>query len=122
MPLTLLLKITFDRWKIKARVVQKAEIKHWHNARGEGKLFSVTLSDESGQIRATGFNEAVDQLYDRLVVGEVFYISRAKVTVAKKQFNNLPHDYEIMFENMTEVDEVSCCILFHPWRGLYSSS
>lgn len=94
-----------NKWRIKARVVQKSEIKHWHNARGEGKLFSVTFSDESGQIRATGFNDTVDQLYERLVVGDVFFVSRAKVSLAKKPFNTLPHDYEIMFENQTEVDE-----------------
>lgn len=95
------------RWKIKARVASKSDIRHFNTARGEGKLFSVVLSDESGQIKATGFSDSVDQLYDRLVVGEVFFISRAKVQLAKKQYNTLPHDYEIVFENMTEVDEVS---------------
>ncbi|KAH9821569.1 hypothetical protein DFH28DRAFT_883097 [Melampsora americana] len=94
-----------NKWRIKARVVQKSEIKHWHNGRGEGKLFSVTLSDESGQIKATGFNDTVDQLYERLVVGDVFFVSRAKVSMARKPYNTLPHDYEIMFENQTEVDE-----------------
>ncbi|KAG0151774.1 hypothetical protein CROQUDRAFT_650815 [Cronartium quercuum f. sp. fusiforme G11] len=94
-----------NKWKIKARVAQKSDIRFFNTSRGEGKLFSVTLSDESGQIKATGFSDTVDQLYERLVVGEVFYISRAKVQLAKKQYNTLPHDYEIVFETMTEVDE-----------------
>jgi len=35
------------RWTIKARVTQKSDIKHWSNARGEGKLFSCTFMDET---------------------------------------------------------------------------
>jgi len=35
------------RWTIKARVSQRSDIKHWSNAKGDGKLFSVTLMDES---------------------------------------------------------------------------
>lgn len=38
---------TDGRWTIKARVSQRSDIKHWSNAKGEGKLFSVTLMDES---------------------------------------------------------------------------
>ncbi|CAH7687044.1 replication protein A DNA-binding subunit [Phakopsora pachyrhizi] len=94
-----------NKWKIKARVAQKSEIRHWHNARGEGKLFSVTFLDESGQIKATGFNDTVDHLYERLQEGKVYYVSRGKISIAKKQFNSCNHDYEIMFENATEVEE-----------------
>lgn len=64
-------KLTTRRWTIKARVTQKSEIKHWSNQRGEGKLFSVTLMDETGEIRATGFNEAVDAFYNVLEEGKV---------------------------------------------------
>ena len=35
------------RWTIKARVTQKSDIKHWSNQRGEGKVFNVTLMDET---------------------------------------------------------------------------
>ena len=34
-------------WTIKARVSNKSDIRHWSNQKGEGKLFSVTLIDES---------------------------------------------------------------------------
>lgn len=36
-----------NRWMIKARVTHKSEIKSWANAKGEGKLFSATLVDDS---------------------------------------------------------------------------
>lgn len=95
------------RWTIKGRVMQKTEIKRWSNQRGEGQLFNIILSDESGQIKATGFNEQVDELYDQFVVGDVVYVSRAKVVPARKQWNTTGHHYEITFSNMTEVEAVS---------------
>jgi replication factor A1 len=34
-------------------------------------------------------------------------VSRARVNIAKKQFSNVNNEYEIMFENSTEIDPVS---------------
>ncbi|WWC62468.1 uncharacterized protein I303_105064 [Kwoniella dejecticola CBS 10117] len=92
-----------NKWTIKARVTQKSDIKHYSNQRGEGKLFSVTFMDETGEIRATGFNEAVDNFYNMLEEGKVFFVSRARINIAKKQFSNVNNEYEIMFENQTEI-------------------
>ncbi len=79
------------KWTIKARVSSKSDIRTWHKASGEGKLFSVNLLDESGEIKATGFNEQCDQFYDVLNEGSVYYISTpCRVNLAKKQFTNLP--------------------------------
>ncbi|BGP46042.1 Replication factor A protein 1 [Rhodotorula kratochvilovae] len=95
-----------NKWTIRARVTSKSDIRHWSNQRGDGKLFSVNLLDETGEIRATGFNEACDKLYPILEEGKVFRISRARVNIAKKQFSNLANEYEITFENNTEVEPV----------------
>jgi replication factor A1 len=35
------------RWTIKARITQKSPIRTWNNARGDGKLFSVNLLDQT---------------------------------------------------------------------------
>lgn len=95
------------KWTIRARCTSKGDIKTWHNQRGEGKLFSVNLLDETGEIRATGFNDAVDRLYDLFQEGTVYYISApCRVTIAKKQFSNLANDYELQFERDTEVEKV----------------
>jgi len=96
-----------NNWTIKARVTQKSEIKTWSNPRGEGKLFNVTLMDDSGEIRATGFNLVCDELYPRLEEGKVYYISKARVNLAKKKFSNVNNDYELGLERNTEVEEVS---------------
>jgi replication factor A1 len=96
-----------NNWTIKARVSQKSDIKTWSNARGEGKLFNVTLLDDSGEIRATGFNLVCDELYPRLEEGKVYYISKARVNLAKKKFSNVNNDYELGFERNTEVEEAN---------------
>jgi replication factor A1 len=59
------------KWTIRARVTQKSDIRTWSNQRGDGKLFSVNFMDDTGEIRATGFNEAVDNLYPKLEEGKV---------------------------------------------------
>ncbi|KAF4625804.1 hypothetical protein G7Y89_g12358 [Cudoniella acicularis] len=94
------------KWTIKARVTSKSEIKTWSKPSGEGKLFSVNLLDESGEIKATGFNDQCDLLYDKFQEGSVYYISSpCKVQMAKKQFSNIPNDYELTFENNTIVEK-----------------
>lgn len=57
-----------NKWVIKARVTSKSDIRHWNNAKGEGKLFSMDLMDESGEIRVTAFRDAVDKFYDLIQV------------------------------------------------------
>ncbi|KXJ91043.1 replication factor-a protein 1 [Microdochium bolleyi] len=94
------------KWTIKARVSSKSDIKTWHKASGEGKLFSCNLLDESGEIKATAFNEQCDQFYDVLQEGQVYYISNpCRVSLAKKQFTNLPNDYELAFERDTVIEK-----------------
>lgn len=94
------------KWTIKARCTHKAPIKTWHKASGEGKLFSVNFLDESGEIRATGFNDSVDQWYEFLQEGNVYYLSSpCRVSLAKKQFSNVSNDYELTFERDTAIEK-----------------
>jgi len=57
-----------NKWCIKARVTNKQPVRTYSNARGEGKLFSVVFTDESGEIKCTGFNSCVDKFADILEV------------------------------------------------------
>jgi len=59
------------RWTIRVRVTHKSDVKEWHNQRGSGRLFTVHFLDETGEIRATGFNDQVDAFYDILKEGNV---------------------------------------------------
>ena len=55
-------------------MTSKTDIKTWEKASGSGKLFSMDLMDDSGEIRITAFKEQCDAFYDKAIVGEVFYI------------------------------------------------
>jgi replication factor A1 len=94
------------KWTIRARCTSKSDMKEWHNQKGTGKLFSVNLLDDTGEIRATAFTEVAEKLYPVFEEGVVYYISApCRVTLAKKQFSNLPNDYELQFERDTEVEK-----------------
>jgi replication factor A1 len=97
------------RWTIRARVTHKAPMKTWHNQQGEGRLFSFSLLDESGEIRATVFHSIGDQfdsLYEMLQEGGVYYISSpCQVKMANKRFSQLNNDYELTFDRDTRVEK-----------------
>jgi len=88
-----------NKWQIKARVTSKSDIRTWNNAKGSGKLFSMDLMDESGEIRATAFKEQCDMYYDMIQVGRVFLISNCQVKAANKQYSKLRNDYELTFKD-----------------------
>ncbi|TAQ90680.1 hypothetical protein B7494_g1013 [Chlorociboria aeruginascens] len=95
-----------NKWTIKARITNKSDIRTWHKTNSEGKLFSVNLLDETGEIKATAFNDQVDALYEILQEGSVYYISSpCRVQLAKKQFSNLANDYEMTFERDTLIEK-----------------
>ncbi|XP_074270251.1 replication protein A 70 kDa DNA-binding subunit A-like isoform X2 [Silene latifolia] len=92
------------RWTIKARVTAKGELRHYNNARGEGKVFSFDLLDsDGGEIRVTCFNAVVDQFHDVIEVGKVYLISKGSLKPAQKTFNHLPNDHEILLDTTSMV-------------------
>ncbi|KAG8181618.1 hypothetical protein JTE90_015264 [Oedothorax gibbosus] len=61
-----------NEWTIKARVTSKTPLRTDSNSRGEGKVFSVNLLDECGEIKATGFNDAADKkMWPNLSTGAI---------------------------------------------------
>ncbi|CAJ1930951.1 unnamed protein product [Sphenostylis stenocarpa] len=88
-----------NMWTIKARVTAKGELRHYNNARGDGKVFSFDLLDsDGGQIRATCFNSVADQFYNVIEAGKVYLVSRGSVKPAQKNFNHLPNDQELTLD------------------------
>ncbi|OLY85024.1 Replication factor A protein 1 [Smittium mucronatum] len=92
-----------NRWTIKARVSGKSDIKTWSNQKGTGRLFNVTFMDSSGEIRATGFNDQIDQFYSMLEIGKVYYLSSLRVNMANPKFNQVKNEYELVFESFSEL-------------------
>ena len=93
------------RWVIKARIVGKTEVKKWANQKGDGKLFSATLVDASGEIRMTAFKDACDKFFDVVHNNRVYLISNALVKISKKQFGSVKNDYEVHLEGNSLVQE-----------------
>ncbi|XP_039971109.1 replication protein A 70 kDa DNA-binding subunit [Bactrocera neohumeralis] len=94
-----------NKWVIKARVTAKGPMRTWSNAKGEGKLFSMDLMDESGEIRATAFREQAEKYYDIIEVDRVYYISKCQLKPANKQFTTLKNDYEMTLTGETQIQE-----------------
>ncbi|XP_003381428.1 replication protein ADNA-binding subunit, partial [Trichinella spiralis] len=92
------------RWCIRARVTRKTDIRNWSNKRGDGKLFSVDLMDESGEIRATAFNQECDRLFSVLQPKQVYLIRGGIIKVANRQFTSIDNDYELAFSSETQVE------------------
>ncbi|KAK9106804.1 hypothetical protein Syun_022815 [Stephania yunnanensis] len=94
-------------WTIKVRVTNKGTLRSYKNARGEGHVFNVELTDEDGtQIQATMFKEAAEKFYNKFEMGKVYYISRGVLKVANKQFKTVQNDYEMTLNENSEVEEV----------------
>lgn len=95
-------------WTIKVSVTSKGNMRTYKNARGEGCVFNVELTDEDGtQIQATMFNDAARKFFDKFVLGKVYYISKGTLKVANKQFKTVQNDYEMTLNEYSEVEEVA---------------
>uniref|UniRef100_A0A7N6AIZ0 Replication protein A subunit n=1 Tax=Anabas testudineus TaxID=64144 RepID=A0A7N6AIZ0_ANATE len=92
-----------SKWTIRARVTNKSSIRTWSNSRGDGKLFSMELVDESGEIRVTGFNQEVDKFYSLVEVGKVYYVSKGSLKIANKQYTSVKNDYEMTLNGESTV-------------------
>lgn len=92
-----------NKWTIRARVVNKAPVRTWTNQRGEGKLFSMDLLDESGEIRATAFNSECDKFFDMIELNKVYFITRGSIKTANKKFSNLNNDYELTLSSDSQI-------------------
>ncbi|KAK2828256.1 hypothetical protein Q5P01_019290 [Channa striata] len=92
-----------SKWTIRARVTNKSNIRNWSNSRGEGKLFSFEIVDESGEIKITAFNNEVDKFFSLVEQGKVYYISKATLKVANKQYTTLKNDYEMTLHTHSSI-------------------
>lgn len=95
------------KWTIKVRIGNKTPIRTFENARGQGKIFSCDLVDQSGAIRATAFNSECEKFYPILQVGKVFYIAKATLKPANRQFNTTKNEYEMTLNPDTIVEPCS---------------
>jgi len=97
-----------NRWTIKARVTSKSDLKTWANNKGEGTLFSIDLLDSQGsEIRATFFKETAQKYFSKIQEGKVYTFSGGKLKIANKQYSSIKNNYEITFDQNSEIIEVN---------------
>nr|XP_049598711.1 replication protein A 70 kDa DNA-binding subunit isoform X2 [Syngnathus scovelli] len=84
-----------SNWTIRARVINKSDIRNWSNSRREGKVFNFEVVDETEEIKIVAFNEEVDQFFSLVEQDKVYLISKGTVKLANKKFTSLKNDYEI---------------------------
>lgn len=92
-----------NRWTVKGRVVSKGSIRTWHNQKGEGKLFSFELKDDTGDVKITAFNQECDRFHSIVDVGKVVRVCRGQVKNANKRF--CQSDYEVTLGSDSTVEE-----------------
>lgn len=92
-----------NKWAIKARVLSKTNVRTWSNSKGEGKLFSFDLADDTGEIRVTAFRDQCDKFYDMIEIGKVYILSKGQVKAANKKFSSLNNDYELTLGNESQI-------------------
>ncbi|GJT74266.1 replication protein A 70 kDa DNA-binding subunit A-like protein [Tanacetum coccineum] len=81
---------SYGRWTIKARVTAKAELRHYNNAKGDGKVFSFDLLDATGgEVRITCFNAVADQFYDQIEAGKVYDLPILQESLASAVMNRI---------------------------------
>lgn len=108
LPISELSSYTQRGWAIKGRVTNKAPLRTFSKGANTGKVFHVNLLDaQGGEIRASFFNEAADQHFEKLEAGKCFTFKGGSIKIANKQFNNLSHRYELSFDQNALVVEIA---------------
>jgi replication factor A1 len=103
-----------NRWKIKGRITDISKMKTWSNARGDGKLFSITILDKHGDdIKGTFFNDTAAKFHPEapeatqaLQKGAMYTFTGGRVKVANAKWNTCKSEYEISFNNNCEIIQV----------------
>jgi len=103
-PVATLSPYTGGKWKIKARVLTKGDVRRFTNSRGEGQLLKVDIADQSGEISATFFGKAVDKYNALLQPGQVYTFQKGQIKPANKRYEQ--GDYALVFEEHSLIERV----------------
>jgi len=95
-------------WTIKARVTSRGPTRTFSKGTSQGKVFHVELLDSrGGEIRASFFNDGAEQFDAMMKPGKIFTFRKGSVRIANKQYNNLSHKYELVFDKGAEIVEAA---------------
>ena len=92
---------------IVARLISKSSVRTYKNQKGEGRVASIELMDQSGDIKGTFFNDECDRWIPQLAVNSVYRISGGQIKKADRRFNQSKSEYEITFGRDTTFEPLS---------------
>ena len=97
-----------SRWQIKGRCSFKGELRQFErrNRNAKGTLFSFQLTDNTGSIDVTAFNEVAQTFFERIRVDHVYLVSNGHLRVAHPKFNRSTSFYEMHLNENSVVREV----------------
>lgn len=93
------------KWVIKGRVTSKSGIREYSNAKGNGKVFSFTLTDKTGEIKCTAFNADCERNFAYIEPNKVYILGRASVKNADKRYSAA--DFEVTLNSDSLLEEVT---------------
>ncbi len=85
--------------KITLKVIKKYDVKEFNSARGPGKLASFLAGDDSGVVRVTLWNSAVDNFFDKFKEQDVLEINNAYV-----RKNNYTNNLELNLSDSSNIN------------------
>ena len=103
-----------NRWKIKGRITDIQKMKHYSNAKGDGKIMKIVILDKHGDdIAGTFFNELAGKYHPQdpdatqaLQKGAMYTFTGGRVKVANSRWNTCKSEYEITFSQNCEIVQV----------------
>lgn len=93
-------------WTIRGRCTFKSDMRQYQNARGPGQVISFELTDQSGSIRITGFQQAASMIEETVHANRIYKVSRGFLKQANEKFNRSTSSFEMTIDNNALLEEV----------------
>ena len=104
-----MLTVGSNSWMIKGRVLTKSDLRNYGGkdpSKKPGVLFNIVITDKTGKVQATFFNEAANKFHSFLKEGEVYTFSGAEVK-KRSQFNSTNSSVELSFGVRADIQQAS---------------
>ncbi|XP_059075315.1 replication protein A 70 kDa DNA-binding subunit C-like [Cryptomeria japonica] len=88
-----------SKWTIKGWVISKRKMHPYNTPRSFRQVFNLDIIDDEGtEIRVTCFNDTTELHYDKVEVGEFYYVSKGSVRESNTKYNKLNNHLEITLD------------------------
>jgi ssDNA-binding replication factor A large subunit len=90
-------------WKCRVRIIGKSTPRTYANDRNSGRLASLYMMDETGQMQLTMFNEQLDESWEKFEIGSIYMISGCILKRARDMSSNCAFDMTWSKESRMEL-------------------